>query len=178
MIGGAVVGHRSDHFEALKFYQNAAGGTPSPFDSWLVLRGLRTLALRMRQHEANALAVAAFLENHQRVRRIHYPSLPSHPDHALACRQMGGFGGMVSFEVAGGLEAARRFFRPFNIFSLAESLGGVESLACHPATMTHAAVPEVERLRLGITPGLIRLSIGIEDQEDLTDDLARALAKA
>lgn len=176
VIGGAVVGRRPEHLEAIKFYQNAAGGTPSPFDSWLVLRGLKTLALRMRQHEANATAVAEFLQGQPKVRRVYYPGLASHPQHELARRQMRGFGGMVTLEVEGGLEGARRFFGGLEVFSLAESLGGVESLASHPATMTHASVPEAERMRRGITPGLVRLSVGIEDGDDLIADLERALS--
>ncbi len=176
VIGGAVVGTLPAHRDAIAFYQNAAGGTPSPFDSWLVLRGLKTLALRMRRHEANAMAVASFLRGHRRVSRVYYPGLAEHPQHDLARRQMAGFGGIVTCELAGGEEAVRRFFRHLRIFALAESLGGVESLACHPTTMTHAALPVGERLRRGITPGLVRLSVGIEDVDDLLADLDHALA--
>lgn len=178
VVGGAVIGRRPEHLEAIRFYQNAAGATPSPFDCWLVLRGLKTLAVRMRQHEANGAAVASFLEEHPRARRVYYPGLSAHPQHDLARKQMSGFGGMVSFEIEGGLEAARSFLRRLEVFSLAESLGGVESLACHPATMTHAAIPEAERLARGITPGLVRLSVGIEDVEDLLADLEGALASS
>lgn len=177
VVGGAVVGRGRDQYEAIKFYQNAAGGVPSPFDSWLVSRGLKTLALRMRQHEANATAVAEYLVGRAGVRRVYYPGLAGHPGHELARRQMAGFGGIVTVEVEGGLAGAKRFFSGLEVFSLAESLGGVESLACHPATMTHASIPEAERLRRGITPGLVRLSVGIEDAEDLLVDLARALAR-
>lgn len=178
VIGGAVVGRRSDHQEAIKFYQNAAGAVPSPFDSWLVLRGIKTLPVRMRQHEANAVAVANFLASHRLVERVYYPGLQSHPQHGLAKRQMRGFGGMVTFEIKGGLEAARAFLAGLGVFSLAESLGGVESLACHCCTMTHASIPESQRLERGITPGLIRLSVGIEDAEDLLADLIAAFARA
>ncbi len=176
VVGGIVVGKSNDHREAIQFYQNAAGGVPSPFDSWLVIRGLKTLALRMRQHEANAQAVAAYLQEHPRVNKVYYPGLSSHPQHELARRQMRGFGGMISFEVEGGQEGVKRFFSGLKIISLAESLGGVESLTCHPATMTHASVPEAERLRIGITPGLIRVSVGIEDVDDLIADIEQALA--
>lgn len=176
VVGGVVVGQAEELREAIAFYQNAAGGTPSPFDAWLVLRGVKTLPLRMREHEHNAKAVAAFLDGQTGVRRVYYPGLPSHPQHDLARQQMSGFGGMVSLEVEGGYEGARRFLGRLRVFALAESLGGVESLACHPATMTHGAIPEGERLARGITPGLVRLSVGIEDAEDLIDDLRRALA--
>lgn len=175
VIGGAVVGRSEEHRTAVAFYQNAAGGTPSPFDSWLVQRGLKTLPLRMREHARNAQAVAEFLVGQPLVRRVHYPGLPAHPGHELARRQMSGFGGMLSFEVEGGQEGARRFFAGLRLFALAESLGGVESLACHPATMTHGSIPEEERLARGITPGLIRLSVGIEDVDDLIADLRGAL---
>lgn len=175
VIGGVVVGQSEALRAAISFYQNAAGGTPSPFDAWLVLRGVKTLPLRMREHERNAKAVAEFLAGQPGVRGVYYPGLPTHPQHDLARRQMSGFGGMVSFEVEGGYEGARRFFGALRVFALAESLGGVESLACHPSTMTHGAIPEAERVARGITPGLIRLSVGIEDAEDLIDDLRGAL---
>jgi cystathionine beta-lyase/cystathionine gamma-synthase len=175
VVGGAVVGKTEEHRAAIAFYQNAAGGTPSPFDSWLVQRGLKTLPLRMREHARNAQAVAEYLVGQPGVRRVLYPGLAAHPQRELAQRQMGGFGGMVSFEVEGGYEGARRFFGGMHVFSLAESLGGVESLACHPATMTHGSIPEAERLARGITQGLIRLSVGIEDVEDLIADLDSAL---
>jgi cystathionine gamma-lyase len=175
VVGGAVVGRRSELLEPIKFYQNAAGGTPSPFDSWLVLRGAKTLAVRMKEHEVNALAVANYLERHPKVKSVYYPGLPSHPDHDLALSQMSGFGGMVTFELDGDIDQTRRFLRSLELFSLAESLGGVESLVCHPCTMTHASIPEEERLDRGITPSLLRLSIGIEAHEDLIEDLEQAL---
>ncbi len=141
VVGGAVVGRGSDLLEPIRFYQNAAGGTPSPFDSWLVLRGAKTLAVRMRQHDSNAAAVADFLAQHSKSGRVYYPGLASHPDHELAKRQMRGFGGMVTFQLDGDLEATRRFLRGLKVFSLAESLGGVESLDCHPAKMNQPNNP-------------------------------------
>jgi cystathionine beta-lyase/cystathionine gamma-synthase len=176
VIGGALVTSNEDLNERLKFLQNAVGGVPGPLDSWLVLRGLKTLALRMRQHSTNALQMACFLEQHPRVRRVYYPGLPSHPQHALAERQMvGGFGGMLSFEVHGGVEAARGVARQTRLFTLAESLGGVESLIELPALMTHASLPAERRADIGIDEGLIRLSVGIEEAEDLIADLDQAL---
>src|SRR5207248_710266 len=164
VVGGALVTSNEDLYGRLKFLQNAVGGVPGPFDSWLVLRGLKTLALRMRQHSANALEVACFLEQHAQVKRVHYPGLPSHPQHALARQQMvGGFGGMLSFEVSGGVEAAREVARQTRLFTLAESLGGVESLIELPALMTHASLPAERRAEIGIDDGLIRLSVGIEE---------------
>jgi len=159
----------------LRFIQNAAGAVPGPFDCWLVLRGVKTLAVRMRQHSANALAVARYLEGHPRITRAIYPGLESHPDHALAARQMSLFGGMISAEVAGGREEAYRVLSRTKLFTLAESLGGVESLIEHPAGMTHASIPAERRATIGIGDGLIRLSVGIEDEADLCADLARAL---
>src|SRR5438105_5565787 len=177
VVGGALVTANDDLQERLKFLQNAVGGVPGPFDSWLVLRGLKTLALRMRQHSDNALEVACFLEQHARVKRVYYPGLPSHPQHDLAKRQMvGGFGGMLSFEVQGGVEAAREVARRTRLFTLAESLGGVESLIELPALMTHASLPAERRVDIGIDGGLIRLSVGIENAEDLIADLDQALA--
>jgi cystathionine beta-lyase/cystathionine gamma-synthase len=180
VVGGALV--LSDVLsddavhERLRFLQNAVGGVPGPFDSWLVLRGLKTLALRMRQHSANAMDVACWLEQHPRVRRVYYPGLASHPQHGLACAQMrGGFGGMLSFEVVGGVDAARDVARRTRLFTLAESLGGVESLIELPALMTHASLPRERRAEIGIDDGLIRLSVGIEEVEDLQADLAQAL---
>lgn len=176
VVGGALVTSSDDLSAQLRFLQNAVGGVPGPFDSWLVLRGLKTLALRMRQHTANALQVACFLEHHARVKRVFYPGLESHPQHALAHRQMvGGFGGMLSFEVEGGVEAARLVARRTRLFTLAESLGGVESLIELPALMTHASVPAERRKAAGIDDGLIRLSVGIEDGDDLVADLEQAL---
>jgi cystathionine beta-lyase/cystathionine gamma-synthase len=176
VVGGALVTSNDDLYQQLKFLQNAVGGVPGPFDSWLVLRGLKTLALRMRQHSANALEVACFLEQHPSVKRVYYPGLPSHPQHDLAKRQMvGGSGGMLSFEVQGGVEAAREVARRTRLFTLAESLGGVESLIELPALMTHASLPAERRSEVGIDDGLIRLSVGIEEAEDLISDLRQAL---
>ena len=176
VVGGAVLTSDEAIYSAVKFYQNAAGGVPSPFDAWLTLRGVKTLAVRMRQHCANAVRVARFLEAHPRVRRVYYPGLPSHPDHALASRQMRDFGGMVSFAFEGTRADVDTFVRRLRIFALAESLGGVESLCSHPVTMTHGSIPVEERERRGITDTLLRLSVGIEDADDLIADLDQALA--
>jgi cystathionine gamma-lyase len=175
VIGGAVVTSNKDFYEGIQFYQNAAGGVPGPFDSWIVLRGLKTLAIRMRQHAENALAVAEFLQDHPEVETVNYPGLPSHPQHELAKRQMSGFSGMVSITLRGGAEAAYAAVQKTRVFSFAESLGGVESLITHPATMTHAAIPREQREARGVTDGLMRLSVGIEDKEDLIADLDQAL---
>ena len=174
-ISGVLVVDREDLRERLAYLQNAVGGVPGPMDAWLVLRGLKTLAVRMREHERNAVAVARFLEGHARVQRVYYPGLAGHPQHALARRQMQGFGGMVSFELQGGLSAARRVVERLRIFTLAESLGGVESLVEVPAVMTHASIPEPVRRKHGVPEGLIRLSVGLEDVQDLISDLDRAL---
>jgi cystathionine beta-lyase/cystathionine gamma-synthase len=163
-------------YERIKFYQNAAGAVPGAFDAWIVLRGLKTLAVRMRQHEENALAVARFLQDHPQVATVNYPGLPAHPQHDLAKRQMSGFSGMVSFTLRGGTEAAYAAVQKTKIFHFAESLGGVESLITHPATMTHAAIPKEQRESRGVTDGLLRLSVGIEDAEDLVADLDRAIS--
>lgn len=176
VIGGALVVNDQEIYEQLKFYQNAAGGVPGPFDVWLTLRGIKTLALRMRQHAANADAVARFLSEHPRVEKVYYPGLPSHPDYALARRQMSGFGGMVSFQFKGQLADVDQIVRRLQVFTFAESLGGVESLACHPASMTHASIPREVREARGIGDTLLRLSVGIEDVEDLIADLDQALA--
>jgi cystathionine beta-lyase/cystathionine gamma-synthase len=175
MVGGMVVVRRDDLAEQFAFLQKAVGAVPGPFDCWLVLRGTKTLTLRMRQHDQNGRRIAEWLEQDKRVRAVFYPGLPSHPQHNLACRQMSGFGGMISFE-AGSLERARRILERTRIFALAESLGGVESLIGHPATMTHAAVPRAMRESMGLTEGLVRLSVGIEDADDLIQDLDQALA--
>jgi len=175
-VGGAVIVADEEDALKLKFVQNAAGAIISPMDAWLVLRGIKTLPLRMRQHDANGRAVAAFLSEHPKVERVHYPGLPSHPQYELACRQMSGFGGMISFDV-GSLEKARTVLESVHLCSLAESLGGVETLISHPATMTHAIVPPQERQRLGITDGLVRVSVGCEDVEDIIADLDQALAR-
>jgi cystathionine gamma-lyase/cystathionine beta-lyase/cystathionine gamma-lyase/homocysteine desulfhydrase len=176
-VGGIVVATRQEDAEWLKFVQNAAGAILSPFDSWLVLRGTKTLAIRMAQHNANGLALAEFLANHPKVRHVFYPGLRSHPQYDLAKRQMRGFGGMLAFDM-GSLEAARRVLNNVHLMALAESLGGVETLISHPATMTHASVPAAHRAELGITDGLVRISAGIEDIDDLREDLAQALDQA
>lgn len=176
VIGGALVLNDEEVYEAIKFYQNAAGGVPSPFDAWLTLRGIKTLAIRMRQHEENAQAIAGYLAEHPRVEKVYYPGLFSHPDHELAKRQMSGFGGMVSFQLKGSYADVAQVVRRFKVFALAESLGGVESLVCHPATMTHGSIPKDIREARGLTDTLLRLSTGIEDKEDLIEDLKQALS--
>jgi cystathionine beta-lyase/cystathionine gamma-synthase len=176
IIGGALVLNNEEVYQAIKFYQNAAGGVPSPFDSWLTLRGIKTLAVRMRQHEENAIAVAKFLAEHPRVEKVYYPGLPAHPDYALAKRQMSGFGGMVSFQFKGVYADVDKVVRRFKFFALAESLGGVDSLVCHPASMTHGSIPKDIRESRGLTDTLLRLSVGIEDVDDLLADLEQALA--
>ena len=172
-VGGVVVLKRQDDAERLQFIQNAAGAILSPFDSWLVMRGIKTLPIRMEAHNSNGMAVANFLANKKEVKKIYYPGLPNHPGHELAKKQMSGFGGMIAIDV-GSLDRARRFLERVRLCSLGESLGGVETLISHPATMTHASVPAEERQRLGITDGLVRLSVGIEDVEDLIADLEKA----
>jgi cystathionine gamma-lyase len=178
VIGGAVVVNDDELHQRLAFLQNAVGPVPSPMDSFLVLRGLKTLHVRMDRHQQNARALAGWLAQHAQVERVIYPGLESHPQHALARRQQSGFGGMISFELRGDIEAARRFLRECRVFTLAESLGGVESLVEHPAIMTHASLPADRRRELGISDGLIRLSVGIEDLDDLRGDLERAFAAA
>ena len=173
-VGGIVVATRDDDIEWLRFVQNAAGAILGPFDSWLVLRGTKTLALRMAAHNHNGQAVAEHLAAHPKVRHVYYPGLADHPQHTLAARQMSGFGGMLAFEL-GSLEAARRLLNSVQLMALAESLGGVETLISHPASMTHASVPVERRVAMGITDGLVRISVGIEDLEDLLEDLDRAL---
>ncbi|AEH24593.1 cystathionine gamma-synthase [Pyrococcus yayanosii] len=173
VVGGAVMVNDDEIYERLKFHQNAVGAILSPFDSWLVMRGIKTLAVRMERHEKNAMTIARYLEEHPMVERVYYPGLPSHPQHELAKRQMKGFGGMLSFELKGGLEEAIKFVESLEIFALAESLGGVESLIELPAIMTHASVPRDEREKVGIRDSLIRVSVGIEDVEDLIEDLER-----
>jgi cystathionine beta-lyase/cystathionine gamma-synthase len=173
-VGGAVIAKNPEHVEWLAFVQNGSGAILSPFDSWLVLRGIKTLAVRMERHETNARAIAAFLARHPKVRKIHYPGLADHPQHDLAKHQMKGFGAMISFDL-GSYEAAKSFLGRVRLCSLGESLGGVESLISHPATMTHGSIPEADREALGITMGLVRISVGIEDVEDLVADLSRAL---
>ncbi len=175
VVGGAICLSDRSLYERLKFLQNAAGATPSPFDCFLTLRGIKTLALRMREHEKNATHIANFLKDHPRVRRVYYPGLPDHPGHEIAASQMDGFSGIVSFEVKRGLAEARRVLGRLKIFKIAESLGGVESLAELPAVMTHASIPKEERKRSGLDDGLIRLSVGVEDIDDLIFDLKSAL---
>jgi cystathionine beta-lyase/cystathionine gamma-synthase len=175
-VGGVVIATRDEDIEWLRFIQNSAGAILSPFDSWLVLRGTKTLALRMAQHSANGLALAEFLKGHPKVRRVLYPGLLDHPQHELARRQMPhGWGGMLAFEV-GSFAEARQVLNRFRLMALAESLGGVETLVCHPASMTHASVPAERRAAIGLSDSLIRISAGIEDIEDLKDDLRQALA--
>jgi cystathionine gamma-lyase/cystathionine beta-lyase/cystathionine gamma-lyase/homocysteine desulfhydrase len=174
-VGGIVVATRDDDVEWLRFIQNAAGAILSPFDSWLVLRGTKTLTVRMAQHNVNGLALAEYLASHPKVAKVFYPGLPSHPQHALARRQMLGFGGMLTFE-AGTFEAARDVCNRVRLMALAESLGGVETLISHPASMTHASVPPDRRRAIGLTDGMVRISAGIEDAQDLIDDLGQALA--
>ena len=174
-VGGAVATNDAALAETIKFHQNAAGGVPGPFDAWLTMRGAKTLAVRMREHERNARAVAEFLESRDDVERTYYPGLASHPQHELAKRQMRGFGGMVSFTLRGDAARAFAFAQSTKLFSLAESLGGVESLVSIPARMTHGSIPVAERERRGITDTLVRLSVGIEDAADLIDDVRVAL---
>ena len=176
MVGGALVTNDDALAETLRYLQNAVGAVPGPMDCWLALRGTKTLAVRMERHEKNARALAELLSRHPKVSRVHYPGLASHPQHALAARQASGFGGMISIVPGdGSLESGRRVFDRFRLFLRAESLGGVESLACHPASMTHASVPREDRLAIGFADGLLRLSVGIEDLEDLREDLEQAL---
>ena len=178
MVGGMlVVGDNAELADKLAFLQNSIGGVQGPFDSFLALRGLKTLHLRMQAHNANALALAQWLEGQAGVERVLYPGLPSHPQHELAKRQMAGFGGIISVYLDGGFDAAKRFCEGLGVFTLAESLGGVESLANHPAVMTHASVPAERRAEIGIGDNLVRLSVGVEDVEDLRADLAHALAR-
>jgi cystathionine gamma-lyase (EC 4.4.1.1) len=178
VVGGALCVRERALYEQLKFYQNAVGAVPGPLDCFLVLRGIKTLALRMRQHCENARRIAEYLAQHPEVKQVRYPGLPTHPGHALARQQMRDFGGIVTMELHGGAARAMRFLSSTRLFTLAESLGGVESLMCHPATMTHASIPPEERARIGITDALIRLSVGVEDADDLLEDLAQAIEKS
>jgi cystathionine gamma-lyase len=175
VVGGAVIGSRA-LLEPIAFYQNAAGGVPGPFDAWLVLRGIKTLAVRMERHCANARFLADWLIGHPSVERVYYPGLESHRGHEIARRQMRDFGGMISIRLKGGKDAAMKLLTNTRLFSLAESLGGVESLIGHPATMTHASIPPEVRSARGVDDGLVRLSVGIEDADDLKADLEQALA--
>jgi cystathionine beta-lyase/cystathionine gamma-synthase len=174
MVGGVVITSRDDLAERIGFLQNGAGAVPGPMDCWLALRGIKTLPLRMRRHDENGRRIAQWLSQHRAITKIYYPGLPSHPQHDLACRQMSGFGGMISIDL-GDPEKARRMAERTKIFALAESLGGVESLIGHPASMTHASVPVAMRQAMGLTDSLIRLSCGIEDADDLMADLEQAL---
>ncbi len=176
MVGGVVLTTRDDLAEQLGFIQNAAGAVPGPLDCWLTLRGTKTLPVRMAQHDRSGRRIAQWLTEHPAVERVYYPGLPDHPQHDLACRQMSGFGGMISLEL-GSLERAKTVVERTRLFALAESLGGVESLIGHPATMTHASVPQQMREEMGLTDGLVRLSVGIEDTDDLVADLDQALAR-
>jgi cystathionine beta-lyase/cystathionine gamma-synthase len=176
VIGGAVMTNHEELKHELDFARKAIGLNPSPFDAWLLNRGVKTLSLRMERHQENAMAIAHFLESHPLVKKVHYPGLASDPHHALARKQMRGFGGMVTVDFNLSLEQTKKLLSSFKLFSLAESLGGVESLVSHPATMTHASLPPEERQRAGITDGLVRFSVGIEDQEDLLEDLKNQLA--
>jgi cystathionine beta-lyase/cystathionine gamma-synthase len=176
MVGGVVLTSRDDLAEQLAFIQNAAGAVPGPLDCWLTLRGTKTLPLRMAQHDHSGQRIARWLTEHHAVAQVYYPGLPEHPQYELACRQMSGFGGMISFDLES-FERARNVVEGTKLFALAESLGGVESLIGHPATMTHASVPQAMREAMGLTDGLVRLSVGIEDTEDLIADLDQALAR-
>jgi cystathionine gamma-lyase len=176
VVGGAVIGRR-EQMQTVGFHQNASGGVPGPFDSFLTLRGIKTLAIRMERHCTNARQLADWLSRHPKFEKVYYPGLPQHPGHELAKRQMRDFGGMISVRVRGGKDAVLRMITRTKLFSLAESLGGVESLVCHPATMTHASIPPEVRVKRGVDDSLVRLSVGIEDVKDLQEDLARALAE-
>jgi len=176
IVGGAVVLNDEAIYKELKFYQNGAGAVPGPWDSWLTLRGLKTLAVRMKAHEENALFLAEFLARQSQVEAVYYPGLKTDKGHAIAREQMSGFGGMLSFELKGGFPAVERFVSELGLFILAESLGGVESLICYPSKMTHASIPHEERLKRGIKDNLLRLSVGIENQFDLQADLQKALS--
>jgi len=175
VVGGALVTSDDEVHKQVAFYQNAAGGVPGPMDCWLAMRGVKTLALRMKRHSENALAVAQFLAKHKRVKKVNFPGLTSHPQHELAKRQMKDFGGMVSFDIGAGEAQVNEFVKRLQLFSYAESLGGVESLCCYPVKMTHASFPKEERDKRGVTDGLLRLSVGIEDVDDLIADLEQAL---
>ena len=175
IVGGAVILNDTKIYDELKYYQNAAGAIPGPWDSWLVLRGLKTLAIRMKAHEENTLYLAKYLSKHHKVTRVYYPGLASSKNHFIARKQMKGFSGMLSFELKGGRQEVDTFFAHLKLFSLAESLGGVESLISYPAGMTHSSMPRDERLRRGITDNFIRVSVGIENKIDLKSDIAQAL---
>ncbi len=175
VVGGAVIVNKRELYEKISFVQNAAGAILSPFDSWLVIRGIKTLEIRMKRHEENAMAIAEFLENHEKIKKVLYPGLKTHPQYPLAKKQMKGYGGMLSFELKGTGKNAIKFVECLKLFTLAESLGGVESLIEIPAMMTHASIPEEEREKIGITNTLVRMSVGIENKEDLLEDINRCL---
>jgi cystathionine beta-lyase/cystathionine gamma-synthase len=175
IIGGAVIARSAELLERVRFLQNARGAVPGPLDCYLVQRGIKTLAVRMERHCSNAAALAELLQKNSKVKKVLYPGLPTHPGHAIARQQMRAFGGMLSFELRGGLEAATRFATSLRVFSLAESLGAVESLCCHPATMTHASIPRELREARGVNDGLLRLSVGLENVKDLEEDVLQAI---
>ena len=177
VLGGVVITQDADFKSQLDFARKTLGGNPSPFDCWLITRGVKTLSVRMQRHEKNAMEIARFLEAHPKVECVHYPALSSHPQYAIARKQMKAFNGMLSVEFRLRLQETLKLISSFELFALAESLGGVESLVCHPATMTHAIIPAAERKLLGLSDGLVRFSIGIEDAEDLIDDLVRGLGR-
>jgi len=178
LIGGTVITNREDLFDQLKFIQNTVGAIPSPFDCWLTLLGVKTLDIRMKKHASNAQGVAEFLENHPKVASVTYPGLPSHPMYQVAKEQMSGFSGMISFELTGGISAGKTLMNSVQLAQIAESLGSVETMIAHPATMTHTAIPKEERLATGLTDGLVRISVGIENVNDIIHDLEIALEKA
>ncbi len=178
VIGGVIMTNSASIKEQMDFMRKAIGVNPSPFDAWLITRGLKTLALRMQQHARNAMEIAVFLERHPLVKKVYYPGLENHPSHAIAKEQMKGFGGMISAEFNLSLESTIDLASSFSLFALAESLGGVESLVCHPATMTHASIPSEERHKIGLSDGILRFSVGIEDSQDLLDDLSQTLERA
>ena len=177
IIGGVLITNDDELNEKFKFIQKSVGAVPSPFDCWLTLLGIKTLSLRMQRHCENAQAIAEFLEAHPKVERVTYPGLPSHPQFEIANAQMNGYSGMISMELKGGIPSGIALMNSLELCSLAESLGAVETMITHPATMTHADVPKNERLARGLTDGLVRLSVGIEDQDDIIDDLKQALGK-
>jgi cystathionine beta-lyase/cystathionine gamma-synthase len=178
IFGGAVITNREDLFDQLKFIQKSIGAVPGPFDCWLTILGIKTLDLRMKKHDSNAQTVAEFLESHPKVSKVTYPGLPSHPMHTVAKEQMSGFSGMISFELIGGIQAGKTVMNSVQLAKLAESLGAVETMITHPATMTHADVPQEERNARGFTDGLVRLSVGIENPDDIIADLEQALEQA
>ncbi len=177
VVGGAIILNDERTYKELKFFQNAIGGVPSPFDCWLTLRGIKTLVVRMEQHNKNAQKIVEYLAANKKVKTVNYPGLKTHPQHELAKKQMTGFGGMISIELNGNLDDAIKFASGLKLFALGESLGGVESLIGHPATMTHASIPRVHRAKIGLSDALLRLSVGIEDADDLIKDIEQALEK-